>query len=272
MQKAAFRGRCRAVLAALSVACGACEPRAAATARPLPTVPGRLPAAEEEPLVTLVRATVVEWSAAHNEHDRRRLQAVYDTRVRYARFSFPIDLLLRTKEAFFSRSPSARQEVSEVVVDRSTPGLPRARFTKTVRSATFRVTRAQTELSFSCDSKRCLIVDEEDDAFLESYAVHGAAGERRGSCAEAVLTLAASTPDGKRILGDRPGPSAARLLASPPGHTHFVVLLLDGEGAPAALYEIAAATMEITEAFPGDVIHKGEAAAIQIARRSCTPL
>lgn len=222
-----------------------------------------------DPLEALLAKTVTEWNAAHNEHDRKRLEAVYDSTLRYDGFRLKRDVVLRLKEAGFTRSPSARQSVDGLVVDRSVVGLP----TVTVRRTVFamqRIRSTETRLAFSCDAKTCLVVDEEEKDFSASIARARALAAHPGSCPEAMVAYAISSKDAKAVLAGRSPQEAAFPIAMPPESTHYAVVLLDRENQPAALYEIAPGTLDMTEALPGDLTQEGDPAAKEHAKRACT--
>lgn len=252
---------------ALAAGCANVEPRAL----PQPAHEPHLTkeARPVDALDTLLEKTVIEWNSAHNEHDRKRLEAVYDSTLRYDGFRLKRDVVLRLKEASFSRSPSARQTVDGVSIDRSVVGLPVVTVRRTI-TAMQRIRSTETRLGFSCDAKTCLVVDEVEQDFAASIARARALASHPGSCPEAMVAYASSSKDAKVVLAGRSPHEAAFPIAMPPESTHYAVVLLDRENQPAALYEIVPGTLDMTEALPGDLNQEGDPAAKEHAKRACT--
>ncbi len=273
-------------LAALGNGCANVEPPSLPQAVHVPNEGPRPPVPEAKSLDALLVATVHEWAEAHDTHDRKRLEALYASHVRYERFELSQEVLLRVKEAGFARSPSARRTVADVRIDRGVPGLPVARF-RTTHYAMNRIRTEETRLVLSCDTRAardcegvpcaksdapsCVVVDEEDASFLTALARGSALATRPGSCPEAIVAFAASTKDAQAILGDRPALSAAVPLAMPPESPLYAVVFVDPKGTPKALYELDPLTLDMTEVLPGDLVQPGDSAKKERAKRACTP-
>jgi hypothetical protein len=277
----------RPVLVAL--ACVSLTACANVEARPLP-VRAHVPNAAEAPgrpaadaLETTVRAAVAEWNAAHAAHDRRRLEAVYDTHVRVrgggvggtgpltGPLTLARDALLRVKEADFARSPASVPLVVGVELDRTTPGLPKARVRREVRAVN-RIASSELTLTFSCDRARCLVEAEDDDAWTTSGQRAATLLSRPGSCVEALTRLLGSVPDARARLAGRAPETAFVVLSTPPETPvyRFALAALDpGAAAPSAIYELTPRTLEIREALPGDLTQTGDSGAAERAKRAC---
>lgn len=234
-----------------------------------------MPTQAEPPAVDLleatVRATVVEWNAAHREHDRKRLEALYDTPVRVGRLTLPRDAVLRLKEAEFQRSPSSVPIVLDVQLDRTTPGLPKARVVRELRTRN-RIASSEVTLTLSCDKVSCLVVAEVDDAWSTSGSRAATLQSRPGSCAEALTRLLGTVPDARQLLAGRAPERTFVALSAPPEATVYRFALSAvgaSETTPAALYELAPGTLKIREALPGDVDQTGSDAAAEQAKRAC---
>lgn len=268
----------RPVLGAL--ACAGAAACANVEARPLPSPahPPRAAQSSADPLELTVRAAVTEWNAAHAAHDRKRLEAAYDTPVRVGvgagALTLPRDALLRLKEAEFARAPSGVPLVVGVELDRATPGLPKARVRRELRTLTPpRVASSEITLTFSCDRARCLVVAEADDAWTTSSERAAALRPQPGSCVEALARLLGSVPDAHGALAGRPPEAAFVALGTPPEAPvyRFALASVDpAAAAPAALYELTPGTLEIREILPGDLVHTGDAGAAERAKRACT--
>jgi len=232
----------------------------------------------------LLRAAAEEWRLAHDTRDHARLEKLYASRVRYQGFWLDRDVVLRFKEADFRRSPSTRREIADVREDHTREDLPALRF-RTTTKATNRIVVEETRLSLSCDRRAardcdgvpcraggapaCEIVAEEGEDFLVSLARGRDLAARPGSCPEALAALAASSPDGRTIVGDRPLPLAAIPIALRPEAVTYAVVLLGRDAAPKALYEIDPGTFAMTETLPGDVAQEGDPARREHAKRAC---
>lgn len=246
--------------------------------RPTAPPPGSLDA--------LLVATTNEWVSAHNEHDHKRLEALYATHVRFERVELSQEALLRLKEAEFTHSPSARHAATDVRIDRTRVGLPEVRF-RTSYGARNRARTDETRLILSCDMRgvrdcegvpcakseapSCVVVAEESSAFLDARARGEALARREGSCIDAVVAFAASTKDAQKLLGQRLLHDAAVPFGMPPESARYGVLFLDEKGAPKALYELEPLTLDMTEVLPGDIPQIGDPAKKEHAKRACTP-
>ncbi len=228
----------------------------------------------------LLRRTVAEWGAAHDAHDRKRLEALYDGTIRLGHaggIRITRDGLLRLKEAGFARAPAARHTQADLHIERGTPGLPAVRFRRAV-SATNRVQSTEVRLTFSCDRALCLVVEEAELSAGVGAARAAALATRPGSCTEALVLRLASVPDVRAGLGGRPASAALLPIAAPPESPRFVFVLLRAATDTGAtsqpwasgIYEIGAGDLEITEALPGDLTHAGDSAAREHAKRACT--
>lgn len=272
-------GGIRPVLGA--IACASAAACANVEARPLP-VPAHPPVAPQasaspDPLETTVRAAVAEWNGAHAEHDRRRLEAVYDTPVRVrvdggaTTLTFARDALLRVKEADFARSPSSVPRVVGVELDRGTPGLPKARVRRELQTRN-RIASSEVTLTFSCDRARCVVVAEDDDAWTTSGQRAATLLGQPGSCAWALTRLLGSVPDARALLAGRAPEAAFVAVSTPPEAPVYRFALPARDPAttsPAAMYELTPGTLEIREALPGDLLQTGDSGAAERAKRAC---
>jgi hypothetical protein len=268
----------RPVLGAIACASAAACANVEARPLPLPAHPPVPPAsAIPDPLEATVRAAVTEWNAAHAEHDRKRLEAVYDTPVRVgvgaSALTLARDALLRVKEAEFARSPSSVPVVVGVDLDRAIPGLPKARVRRERQTySPPRIASSEVTLTFSCDRARCLVVAEDDDAWTTSSQRAATLRSQPGSCVEALARLLGSVPDARALLAGR-APEAAFVAVSTPPETpvyRFALPALDPAAtAPAAMYELTPGTLEIREALPGDLLQTGDSGATERAKRAC---
>lgn len=232
----------------------------------------------------LLRATVDEWRGAHDEHDRKRLEKLYATHVRYQGFELERDVVLRFKEADFARSPSTRRSVDDLRADVSRRDLPRLAFRTTTKGPN-RIVVEDTTLTVSCDRRAardcdgvpcqkgdapyCEIVAEEGSAFLDALARGRDLASHAGSCPAALAALAASTEDAKAIVAGRPLATSTVPVAIAPEWPRHAVALLDDEGTPKALYTIDPSTFEMLEVLPGDIAQKGDSGLREKAKRAC---
>ncbi len=261
------------------IACASAAACANVEARPLPVPPraARAPATPD-PLEATVRAAVTEWNAAHAAHDRKRLEAAYDTPVRVgagaAALTLPREALLRVKEAEFARSPSSVPLVVGVELDRTTPGLPQARVRRELQTLSPpRIASSVVALTFSCDRARCLVVAEVDDAWATSSARAATLRTQPASCVDALARLLGSVPDARALLAGRAPERAFIALGTPPEAPVYRFALADvdpASPAPAALYELTPRTLEIREVLPGDLLQTGDPGATERAKRACT--
>lgn len=262
-----------------AIACASAAACANVEARPLagPARPPRAAGApaDPDPLEAHLRAAVTEWNAAHAGHDRKRLEAVYDTPVRVGAGAGALrlsrDALLRLKEAEFARSPSSVPLVTGVELDRATPGLPSARVRRELQARN-RIASSEVTLTFSCDRARCLVVAEVDDAWTTSSARAATLRPQPGSCVDALARLLGSVPDARAALAGRAPEAAFVALSTPPEAPVYRLALpaVDPAAtAPAALYELTPGTLEVREVLPGDLVHTGDPAATERAKRAC---
>ncbi len=242
--------------------------------------------APDGPLESAAKAAVNEWREAHDMRDRKRLEALYATRVRFQGFDLPRAVVLRFAEAEATRSPSMQREISGTTLDLGQRGLVVARLS-TTKHAMNRVTTEATTLGLSCDLRgardcdgvpceaheppRCVVVTEDSSAHAETFARARALATRPGSCPEAILDVATSTDDAKAIVGDRPPRLAGAVVSMPPETARATVVLFDAspEGAPRAVYDVELGTFTVTEVLPGDVVQKPDPAAVEHAKRAC---
>ncbi len=232
----------------------------------------------------LLRATLDEWRGAHDMHDHARLEKLYASHVRYQGFSLDRDVLLRLKEAEFSRSPATRRTVTHVREDRARPDLPVLHFRATTKG-TNRIFDDETTLTLSCDRHAardcdgvpcragekpyCEVVGEESLGFADAIARGRALMSRPGSCPAALVEMAASSADAKELVGSRELSLVAMPVAMPPESTRYAVVILGTSFEPKALYEIEPLTFEMTEVLPGDVVQKPDPAKREHAKRAC---
>lgn len=247
-------------------------------------VPGP-PPPPDGALENAARAAVAEWREAHDERDRKRLEALYASRVRFQGFDLTREVLLRFAEAESTRSPSMRREVSGTTLDRQR-GLVVAHFATTKR-ATNRITTETTTLGLSCDLRgardcdgvpceahdlpKCVVVTEDSSAYGDTFARARTLSARPGSCPEAILDVATSTDDAKAIVGARPLRLAGAVVSMPPERPRATVVLYDDspEGAPRAVYDVELGTFTVTEVLPGDVTQKPDPGTVERAKRAC---
>lgn len=262
-----------------------CEDLPAQRVLPPPHVPAP-PPPPDGALENAAKAAVAEWREAHDERDKKRLEALYASRVRFQGFDLTREVVLRFAEAESTRSPSMRREVSGTTLDLRQRGLVVAHFATTKRAMN-RITTETTTLGLSCDLRgardcdgvpceahdlpRCVVVTEDSSAYGETFARARALSARPGSCPEAILDVATSTDDAKAIVGARPPRLAGAVVSMPPERPRATVVLFDEspEGAPRAVYDVELGTFTVTEVLPGDVVQKPDPATVERAKRAC---